>query len=95
MEKRIYGLGEKFEASADRMFAQLDELEQALLSIKARFPEMPIAEPGAQGSSLTWAPREQVPRNINILVPDWRMPQILDQRSPIGYQVEIRLSSAA
>ena len=95
MGKRIYRLGEKFEESADRLYAQLDELEQALMSIKARFPDMPVAVPGAKGCSLTWAPREQVPRNLHILVPNWGMPQILDQRFPIGYRVDIRVSSTA
>lgn len=95
MSKRAYRLGEKFEASANRLFVHLDELGQALESIKAQFPEMPIAEPGAQGRSLTWVPREQAPRNLIFMVPDWGMPQLRDHRFPVGYRLDIRISSAA
>ena len=95
MSKITYRPGEKFEASANRLFAHLDELGQALKSLKAHFPEMPIAEPGAEGGSLTWVPREQEPKNLIIMVPGWAMSQLLDQRFCAGYRVDIRISSAA
>ena len=93
MSKRPYKPGEKFEASADRLFAHLDELGQSLKSLEAYFPEMPIAEPGAEGRLLTWVPREQEPRNLIIIFENWGVPQHLDQGFPVEHRVDIRISS--